>query len=301
MPAGNVNFLPVYHGRINFAKQTREKLESMQPNRIAIELPVDLQESIVTAIDRLPVLSIVGYMERDMMPRARIVKRHDNEQTADPNPYHVVLHSQYTYIPIHPGDPMIEAIRFARQQDIPVEFIDLAVDDYDPVYHALPDDEAITLVRDPKRFNELILSFMPRSDPGSLDHEREQFMAAHLRELVNRNERVLFISGYAHVNRIKHMLETGETGETSSGIYHDEQQVFNIHPDSVDLALEEIPYFEYLFEAWRSVIKEGLDPATFTSKITLGKFAFFQQEQRDRDATVPARENASDQGGTVHG
>ena len=50
------------------------------------------------------------------------------------------------FIPIDPGDSIVEGIRLGLEHNIPVEFIDLSVKDYAPPNIKLPDDYSINQI-----------------------------------------------------------------------------------------------------------------------------------------------------------
>ncbi len=64
--------VPVYHARINFALEVTRMFETFKPDIIAVELPWDVKNNVLEAVARLPVLTVVGYVEREREIDARI-------------------------------------------------------------------------------------------------------------------------------------------------------------------------------------------------------------------------------------
>ena len=94
---GNITYLPVIPGRIEFALRVRRYLLEHRPSVIAIELPASLENQYRASIQRMPQMSVI------VIPEAST----DEEERA-------------TYIPIEPGDPFIEALRTAGELDAEV-------------------------------------------------------------------------------------------------------------------------------------------------------------------------------------
>ena len=87
---GNITYIPVVPGRIEFAAHVRRSLLEHRPEVVAIELPSSLESIYTKAIGRMPQMSVVV-----------ISDSHEDESA--------------TYIPIEPGDPFIEALRTAEE------------------------------------------------------------------------------------------------------------------------------------------------------------------------------------------
>ena len=117
----NIYVIPTFHSRIEFAKLVRTALFKVFPDVIAVELPNNVQDEVIEAIERLPFLSLIGYAD-----------------TLNPK--------KLNFIPIDPGDSIIEGIRIGLENNIPIEFIDLSVSEYLPPSFKLPDDYAINQI-----------------------------------------------------------------------------------------------------------------------------------------------------------
>src|SRR5687768_12760135 len=86
---GNLRFLPVLPGRMEFAAAIRHALLREQPKIVAVELPPSLQKSYQAAVARLPEITVLFYDG-------------DSED-------------QLIYVPVEPADPFTEAVRTARE------------------------------------------------------------------------------------------------------------------------------------------------------------------------------------------
>ncbi len=59
----NIYVIPTFHSRIEFAKLVRTALFKVFPDVIAVELPHNVKEEVLEAIERLPYLSLIGYAD----------------------------------------------------------------------------------------------------------------------------------------------------------------------------------------------------------------------------------------------
>ena len=96
-----VHILPVLHERLEYADLVRLTAADLQPDAIAVEIPSSLEREWLRAIDRLPQISALLY-----------------ENAA----------GRTIYIPVQPGDPFVEAARYARERGLPIRCADLDVD-----------------------------------------------------------------------------------------------------------------------------------------------------------------------------
>jgi len=130
----NIYVIPTFHSRIEFAKLVRLALFKVFPDVIAVELPNNIREEILEAINRLPFLSLIGYAD-----------------TLNPK--------RMNFIPIDPGDSIMESLKIGLEHNIPIEFIDLSVSEYLPPGFKLPDDYAINQIGLHKFYQQILEYF----------------------------------------------------------------------------------------------------------------------------------------------
>ena len=114
----NIYIIPTFHSRLEFAKLVRKAFFMVFPDVVCVELPDNIRNEVIEGINRLPFLSLITYAD-----------------TLNPK--------RLNFVPIDPGDSIIEAIRIGLEYDFPIEFIDLSVKDYEPSKVKLPDDYSI--------------------------------------------------------------------------------------------------------------------------------------------------------------
>ena len=79
----NILCVPSFHGRLQFALETRQLFEDWKPDIVAIELPDVYYSEVIQALERLPRLTLLCLTQGENV---------------------------YRYIPIFPSDSMIEGI-----------------------------------------------------------------------------------------------------------------------------------------------------------------------------------------------
>ncbi|MFX0137659.1 MAG: hypothetical protein ACFFDN_28730, partial [Candidatus Hodarchaeota archaeon] len=100
----NIYAVPSFHSKIQFACEVRMLFFKINPEVIAVELPEGVREKVLEGVNHLPYISVVMYEERKK--------------------------KKYAYVPIDPGDSIIEAIRLGLEYKKPIEFVDLDVKNY---------------------------------------------------------------------------------------------------------------------------------------------------------------------------
>ena len=251
----NIYVIPTFHSRIEFAKLVRTALFKVFPDVIAVELPNNMQEEVLEAVERLPFLSLIGYAD-----------------TLNPK--------RMNFIPIDPGDSIIEGIRIGLENNIPIEFIDLSVSEYLPPGFKLPDDYAINKIglqnfymqisayfkeefKDIKEnlkdkinleyFLKNQENFDKEYDYTEKDILREKYMAAHLLKMAPLYHRILLIIGMAHWENVKYYLENPEKirDVELNLIPHKYVKIYNIRASDARFLLRELPYHTYKWLKFR--------------------------------------------------
>ncbi|MFX1555132.1 MAG: hypothetical protein ACFFBV_14490, partial [Promethearchaeota archaeon] len=260
----NIFVIPTFHSRIEFAKLVRTALFKAFPDVIAVELPNNMRDEVIEAIDRLPFLSLIGYAD-----------------TLNPK--------KLNFIPIDPGDSIIESIRIGLEHNIPIEFIDLSVSEYLPPSFKLPDDYAINQIGLYKFYQQISDYFKKENkdkkvelrsrvnledflrnqenvnneyDYTEKDILREKYMAAHLLKMMPLYHRILLIIGMAHWDNVKYYLENpkGVQDVDLDLVPHKYVKIYNIKGSDARFLLRELPYHTYKWLKFRNKFsKERLE------------------------------------------
>ena len=231
---GNIHALPILHYRMEFAHLVREAVRAVEPDCIAIELPATLEAPFLRAIERLPQVSVLTYQ----VSAAALLKGKPAEELP-----------QDVYLMIEPADPLAEAGRLALERNIPLQLIDLDLDDYPLHNEPVPDSYAVQRIGLAAYYREFVGAFRDLP-PDREDLRREKGMAFRLQQLSKRHERVLLVCGMYHLERVKGFTASPQA-EPFGRVRREGVRLFNLHPDSVREVLGEFPFLSALFELRR--------------------------------------------------
>jgi hypothetical protein len=212
-----LRIVPVCHDRMEFAVAVRQAIRYFRPQAVAVELPPALGEAFLRAVDRLPYLSVLAYADEE---------------------------GQAMYLPVEPADPLVEAVRTARELDLPVHFVDLHVTDY-PEHRDLLPDSYLLNAGGLKAFWEAFQA-LPRTPPNPLDERREAHMAARA-ETLSREADLLLVCGIAHAHGILQALAEG-TGTVHRHRPMGTVQLADPDLDSVRESCAEMPWINAVYE-----------------------------------------------------
>src|SRR6516162_816263 len=93
-----IRVMPIIHGSGDFAVQVREELLKRPYDCVAVPLPPSFREHVETAIEWLPLISMVVQVDAES---------EDNETEGESEP-------GFSYVPIDPCQGVIAALRTAR-------------------------------------------------------------------------------------------------------------------------------------------------------------------------------------------
>ncbi|OGP50290.1 MAG: hypothetical protein A2Y79_00940 [Deltaproteobacteria bacterium RBG_13_43_22] len=175
----NVRFLPILHNRLEFVLEVHRQWVEFQPEAVAVELPPTLQAPMLTAVQRLPYLSVILYQEKS---------------------------GHHIYLPIEPVDGIVEAIRLGMEKSLPVFFIDRDTEGYPQRSDPMPDPYSVTRIG----YQPYCLAYLKergQEAPASEDVLRERTMASHALRLNHQYQRVLLVCGLAHWSGIVQQLD----------------------------------------------------------------------------------------------
>ncbi|MFN0059472.1 MAG: hypothetical protein ACKVX7_13530 [Planctomycetota bacterium] len=226
----DIELVPIIHGRLAFALEVRRRLLSRRYAAIAVELPASLGDAVREAITRLPLVSIVVYR-------------------AEP-PF--LAGGPFYYVPIEPADAVIEALRIAERERIPICWLDAEIDDEERTGPQLPDPHALhTLGLD---------AYVAACRPALLKHPRtradatrESHMAARLRGLRESvRGPILVVCGLAHA-AVLQQLYSRRTGRLfSDGTPPTWIATYRLPLRMVPVVMSEIPYLVVEYERHRA-------------------------------------------------
>lgn len=176
---GNISFLPVIHGKLEFSSLALRIFDEIQPDAVAVEFPKTLAPVIEKALDRLPFISVVLYEEKD---------------------------GRSVYLPIEPQDPLVASAWLARRRNIPLFHIDRDTEGYPRNRESLPDPYSVVRLGLASYVKAYTNEFS-NLESNNEDRLREMTMAYHLQDIAQKFKNVLCVCGLAHYSAIIKLLD----------------------------------------------------------------------------------------------
>ncbi|MEZ6197235.1 MAG: hypothetical protein R3F20_16155 [Planctomycetota bacterium] len=227
--SGRIRSFPVVNGSADYGLAVRDALLGDRVDCLAIPLPAALQAEVEEAVDALPEIRCVLQRQGD-----------DDEAAA--------------YVPIDPCQPIINAIRIARQERIPVRFIDLEVADYREECALFPDPYALRVLS-PEKLAVAVLAALPMPDPDDQRDRRVRHMAFELHKLELDFERVLFVVSLLDWPFVRDAYRRRapypETPTRFAPV-----ETFLVEKKTLAFFLAEIPWITWLYERQRRELGE---------------------------------------------
>jgi hypothetical protein len=170
----NIYAIPIVHYNMETAGIVRQAFQELKPDCVAVELAETMQLQLLHAASRLPDISLVITEDQYQNP---------------------------LYYLCEPCDGAFEALRSALEAQVAAHCIDLDVDLYPEFREWIPDAYSITKIGLEHYYNAYrkIAANQKRSPQ---DHNRELYMAKKLKELSLRYDKVLFVGGMFHLEKI---------------------------------------------------------------------------------------------------
>lgn len=220
---GNVYALPVIHYNMETALIARQQFLELNPSCVALELPETMQLPLLHGASRLPSLSIASRQT----------------YTGDS-----------LYWMIEPCDALFESMRSALENNVDAFCIDLDLDDYPMERDYLPDPYAIRKIG-LKSYYKLYVQSMEGHQVDEKDRKREWHMAKRLKELSLRYDRVLFVGGMYHMERVMQLLNQ-ESFPLYQSVERELMPLYAPSDKSVREIMNESGYLTRLYEEARA-------------------------------------------------
>lgn len=218
-----LRIVPVLHERVDLAPLVRAVLEALDPDGVAVELPTTLRDAVDRAVRRLPRVTLV--------------------LSEEPGEEALVW-------AVAPGDPLVEALRWAGERGRRTFLIDPDVRYESRHFERLPDTHALWALG-PARFAELLRELTARSAARPDDALREAGMAHHLKAAMEAGagSLVAFV-GAAHAGRVAEAV-SGPTAVPLARQRRTDVGVHHLHPESLTALLTDPPLAHAAWERLR--------------------------------------------------
>lgn len=226
---GNLLYVPVAPGRMEFAMAVRRILLTEMPAVVAIELPGWLEPQYRAAIDRLPQMSAIVYPDEANEDRA-------------------------VYLVVEPADPFTEAIRTGLMIGAELLFLEPDVSDRPHLSDSYPDPASLLAIGYEKYVESYRLFPQPRTEETE---EHAQAMAYRLQGADPERKVAVVLS----LNLMDAVLDAMETPQQAPARRRSfECDLINPHPDCLAEITVEYPYLQEQYEHYRlGMASEELD------------------------------------------
>lgn len=243
----HITCLPVVHGSGHCALIVRKWLLENDYDCVAVCLPESFRRQVLEAITTLPTPSIV--LQRCLpeyggtwQPRGS--EDDDDDRDSD---------AAWSYVPIDPCQPVIMALRLALGEHLPIEFIDLETNAYQPHSDTMPDPYALKTVS-LERFATAVLPSIVRPF-GEQCRQRLSYMGRRLHALEKRFSRIVVVCSiqewpWLRESYLEPQVEIPE---------HDSVEpptTYAVSPNSLMFLFGELPFITGLYERARRALED---------------------------------------------
>lgn len=220
---GHIYAIPITHYNMEMAAEVRRLFLELKPDCVAVELPESCQSLLLRAASRLPDLSVITLTNAN---------------------------NQAIYYMCEPCDASLEGLRSALERNIPAFCIDLEVSGYPQIRDNLPDEYSIQKIGLQAYYELCKKPLFKNKNIAHQDEEREVYMAKRLKELSFSYDRILFISGMAHVENVLKLID--RTQFPSLPPSSSQAQIYTLTEKSSREVMAECAWFTLQYEITRS-------------------------------------------------
>ena len=226
---GRLRAVPILSGRFEFAMEVRRAFAEHEPTDVVVDLPTAMAGVMAGAVARLPLLSVIRLEEEGSGERS--------------------------FFLVEPADGLTEAVRLAREHDVPFHCADRDAARVNMAAGPVPDPHAMETIG----FAAWAAPCMAAWVRAAADDE----LTAHLRPmahtltalLADPARRVLFVCALprmagvlARVGR-ETVVPFGRRPRLTTELFH-------LHPDSAREVLGEAPFLTAAYEQWRAASEQ---------------------------------------------
>ncbi|HEY7209116.1 MAG TPA: hypothetical protein VH477_02490 [Bryobacteraceae bacterium] len=223
---GNLQYIPVVPGRLEFALHVRRELLAKRPRAIAVQLPVSLEDEYRRATERMPQMSVLLAGEEE----------------------------EPVYIPVEAGDPFIEALRTAREIEADIIFLEPPIAAplrRDLLYPSSYSAEMIGI-------DQYVENY--RVHPRVRTQEEEWFAAAMAWKLQGADPLadVSVVISLAALDPLLDAMDRPQDEPARGPVrLFKNAELFNLHPDCLAEVTSEPPYYQNRYNELRETPEEA--------------------------------------------
>ena len=247
----HITCLPVVHGSGHCAMVVRQWLLEHTYDCVAVCLPDSFRAPVLEAINQLPTPSIVLQRVLPDYDTSWDPHRTESEEEREDQ--------AWSYVPIDPCQPVIMALRHAMGEHLPIEFIDLETNVYEPQNEYLPDPYALKTVPI-ERFATAILPSLeaPNSEQVA---RRLNYMGYRLNQLERRYKNIVVVCAIPEWPWLRESYRQWHERLQSVNNLPEHDSVepptaYAVSPHSLVFLFGELPYITGLYERARLELEE---------------------------------------------
>jgi hypothetical protein len=248
---GNLHYLPVVPGRMEFAEEVRKAVLSERPQVVAVELPATLEAAFLRTVQRLPELSVILYSE----PKQ----------------------DQATYVPVEITDPFVEAIRSAQEIGAEIFFVDPDIGERPHLSDLYPDSYAVRRLS----YAKYVEQYRVCPQPGSFEVQRHASGIAWKLQSCDPLAKVMVVLSLNLLDPVLEAMQQPQA-EPLARARRDGIQVLNLHPDCLAEVLIESPFLQSVYEVRRyGLVHRDSEEASPAVVRDVGVFKLMAAPQED--------------------
>jgi len=207
------------HGKELFAREVRRLFSEQKFDCVVVDIPCQFQEHLGEAVDSLPVINVL------------LAHKDNNNSTYKP----------WYYLPIDPCDPMIEAVRQARQNRIPFFCAGMR-----GLYElrqsfTMPDEYSIKKLGI-DLYTTLCRKAIGPTNIDSVEYFNGRHIAANLQILQLSYSNILVVTHLSHLEAVLYHFQRGESHNKPFNDYDYTVISRPVNPDHLYFALGELPF-----------------------------------------------------------
>jgi hypothetical protein len=229
---GNLIYLPIVPARLEFALHIRRQLLEIKPSVVAVELPSSLERKYRSAVERLPQMSVILTNE---------------EYEEDERPI---------YTTVEPGDPLVEALRTARELEAEMVFLEPPSRARSRTTGYYPSTYSAGIISI-DRYVDVYRLHPPQ--PTTQSQERARAMAWKLQGS-DPLARTCVVVALSTLDPLLDAMDQPQEEPAGAPIrLFDPSALFNLHPDCLAEVTNEAPFYQERYNNLRDSLSGTVD------------------------------------------
>ncbi len=222
---GNLVYVPVVPGKLEFALQVRRRLLELRPTAVAVELPASLESEYRKAVERLPQMSVILLASSS----------YDEEERP-------------TYIPVEPADPFVEALRTARELEAAAMFLEPSAQEKAAAGFYYPSTYAVEMIG----AEQYVERYRLHPPPRTAEMEAQAAAMAWKLQGADPLARTCVVVSLALLDPLLDAMDQPQEEPAAPRVrLFKSAELFNLHPDCLAEVTNELPFYQEKYNQLR--------------------------------------------------